>query len=518
MTTTPVEYVKINNPQGRKHPHYDDRLDLWNFLLASWRGGLGMEYRIGLDIEKARNLKFHGYYAGLFRFKREALEDYVNRVAMSPYSPLARQIVEEYVRYVTKDQPERTGSESFKELIENTDRTGRNIDTFVRDALSLALVMGEICILVDMPQSDVPIASKADAESRGLRPYAVVVLPQAIIDWSIGDDGRYDWLIIETVSLDNSVEYQSPMKVTRRTYYDKQYWQVYEQKTATDGSAGNSDGQNRKQEWTLVASGEHNCGETPVIRIVVNDVDRNALTPESWFFDLADMNRAIYNLDSLDLANLYYQTFGILILPPADDSATVVLSRAHALTENPETKGISRFIQTTGAEGESFDRKINDIKIRMFQTAGLQYNTEKNVAESGISKAWNFQRVNQFLAGVAKYAELIEARVSELAAKWQGGSDGYTAQYPRTYNVKELAELIEAVLGIKNIGFASETGRKEAIKRLYHEVLDDTTREIMATIEKEVDASEEPDPLEATGFDLNRGGDNDNAESADGPR
>lgn len=495
-----TEYVPIKNLGGRKHPHYDERQTLWNFLLASWRGGLGMSYRAGMKLSDVESLKLHGYYAGLFKFKREAAEDYINRVAMSPYTPLARQIVEEYCRYVTKDDPARKGAEKYKELIEDTDNAGRGMSLFVRDTLAMAMVMGEIGILVDMPETVEPVASKADAIEKGLRAYAVTVLPQSIVDWSIGDDGKYEWLIIETAGLVNDPTDEDGTKtVIYRTYWDKYYWQKYQ----SVQKVGDVNANTKASDWKLTASGEHPCGEVPVIRLVINDVDRNALTPESWFFDLADLNRAIYNLDSLDLANLYYQTFGILVLPPADsDAVTTILSRTHALTEHPDTNGITRFVQTTGAAGESFDRKIKELKERMYMVAGLQYQTNKNVPESGISKAWDFQRVNQFLTGIARFAEQIEKRVSSLAGKWEGNSEGYSAEYPKDYSVQELADLIAGILGIKQVGFGSETGRKESLKRMYREVLPDLSDEMRRKLDAEIDASEEPDPLK--GFDISR--------------
>jgi len=485
----PVEFKVVSNAGGRVNPTFEEKQDLWNFLLASWRGGLGQSGKFTMTETLAKELGVSGYYPGLFKFKREAAADYVNRVAMSPYTPLARMIVDEYVKYVTKDGPVRTKAEKFDDLINNADREGRSMDRFVRDALSLSMVMGEIAILVDQPTAEEEVVSQADAKAKDLRAYASIILPQNIVDWSLNSKGKYEWLIIETTNLVSSIDDDEAQTIKTRTYWDNEVWQRYQEDDSNDAQAKG------EAEWKLVASGKHPCKETPVMRIVTNDIDQNALTPESWFFDLADLNRAYYNIDSLDFANLFYATFGILILPSegGDDNEATVLSHAHALTENVDTNGITRYVQTTGAEGESFDRKLEALIIRLYMTAGLQYQTGKAVPQSGISKAWDFQRVNQFLAGLAKIAGSIEEGMSTIAACWDVlGNEGYEAAYPKNFSATELAETIEAVLGIQTIGFSSETGRKEILKHIYKETLPDVSQNIMDIIFEEIDESEEP--------------------------
>ncbi len=477
-------FPNVHNIGGREHPHHQDNIQLWDFLLASWRGGLGMAFRMGLSEQQIKTINANGYYPGLFKFKREAACDYVNRVAMSPYTPLARQIVEEYVRYVTKDDPERESAEKYTDFIENADLSGRPMDLFTRDVLALAMVMGEVAVLVDMPQAPGEVLSVADAKAKGQRAYANIILPQNIVDWALRPDGKYEWLIIENTALVSTIDSDGTEEVVTRTYWDANVWQTWTKTSDAKGTGNNSN-------WVVGLRGNHPCKETPVIRIVTNDIDQNALTPESWFFDLADMNRSVYNLNSLKLASLYYQTFGILVLPDVEDDTITNVSRSHALTENLDTKNITRFVQTDSTGIESFKAAIDDIKVDMFMTAGLQYQTGKAVPESGISKSWDFQRVNQFLAGLAKTAEFIEVNVSRLVGCWEGIGDGYAAVYPKDYAVDEIADIIEAVLGIQTIGFSSETGRKEALKHLYRKVFD-FSEETYAKIEAEIDESETP--------------------------
>jgi hypothetical protein len=59
-----------------------------------------------------------------------------------------------------------------------------------------------------------------------------------------------------------------------------------------------------------------------------------------------------------------------------------------------------------------------------------------------------------------------------------------------------------SILDLKQIGFASELGRKETLKRVYKEILGShVSPETMQTIEKEIDNSTEENPL--ANFTLN---------------
>ncbi len=489
----PDAYKAITNIGTREHPQHKEKSDLWDFLLASYKGGLGMSRRFGMSDDWARRMKLSGFYSGVFSFPREDPDSYAVRCAMTPYTPLARQIIDEFAKYVTKDKPVRENAEPFFEFLENVNRAGKTMDEFIaRDVLPIQLALGEYNILVDEPVTTREFVSLADARSAGVRPYVTPILPQSIVDWAETPDGSgYEWLIIEENKIINTIEMESAAIIRRRIYWDSEIFQIFEYTPTT-------------KSWEWVYGKSHRIGRVPVVRVVTQDADVNILTPESWAFDLFDLNRALYNMDSLDFANLYMQTLNTLILPnTGDDAEARKLAAAYALGENPAEKGISRYIAPSGTPYEAFDRKIESIIRRMYMVAGLQHRTEKNVAESGISKSWDFERVNQFLASEVKVAEYAEREIIRLVSAWMGrGETDYQAIYPKDFSVKELSDTVESILGLKTFGFYSDTGRKEAAKYMYREILTNLSEETRAKIEKEIDESEETNPF--AGFDIGR--------------
>ena len=116
------EYVEIKNIGEIRHPDYDSKLDIWEFLLASYRGGMGMQGRKGMTAAQAIDRKTNGYYAGLFSWKKENNDDYLNRVSMTPYRPYAKRIVNAFVNYITKEEPKREKTDNYKEFLVDVDR------------------------------------------------------------------------------------------------------------------------------------------------------------------------------------------------------------------------------------------------------------------------------------------------------------------------------------------------------------------------------------------------------------
>lgn len=492
---TVKEYIPVANIGGRQHPDYAAHKSIWDFLLASFRGGMGMQGRSGLGNDSKAGLAINGYYAGLYRWKKEQIEDYNVKVYMTPYVPYARRIVSAFVNYVTKKEPVREGNiGEFGELIDNCDKQSTPLRNFVRIVLSRVKVMGQYNVLVDMPKSSKSdgYVSLADQIADGQKPYCVLVNPQNVIDWQIDQYGGYEWAIIENTRLVNSIEQEKAVVVTTRTYWDARCWQRYEQDAESAA-------------WTLKASNTHNVGKCPLLRFVAEDLDEMPETPESWFFDLADINRAIYNLKANDYAGYYYQ-IPQLILPVGtiEDGKEKVVAHSEGWQEEESTKGISRYIQPTGNDHEQCRIECQDLRQEMFRIAGLYYKTDSRDAETAEAKAWDHEEMNQFLASFADTADAIETKIFETAGAWLGKKDAkIKVGYKHEYRVSDLQKVIAAILDIKTIGYSSETGRKEVTKQAYREILEGRVPdELLKKIDAEIDVSEEPDPL--GDFDMSR--------------
>ena len=190
---------------------------------------------------------------------------------------------------------------------------------------------------------------------------------------------------------------------------------LFVKKTSDDG----------KKRVEMVGADTHGLGEVPVV------LADNILTDEmygspSLIADIAYLDRAVANyLSNLD-AIVQDQTFSQLAMPaqstiPGEDIATKV-----------QELGIKRNFTFDGQAGEpmyiSPDPKqaqlildvVNRIIVEIYHTVGLssertqQDNVVSALNTSGVSKAYDFERVNSLLAAKADSLEIIENKIARL--------------------------------------------------------------------------------------------------------
>jgi hypothetical protein len=138
----------------------------------------------------------------------------------------------------------------------------------------------------------------------------------------------------------------------------------------------------------------------------------------------------------------------------------------------------------------------------MFRLAGLYHRVQTRQVETADAKKWDHEEMNQFLAAFAETAEATEKEIVRIAGLWRGIKNATVdVTYKKDYSISDLESMVAAVLDLNTIGFASETGRKEALKRIYVELIGDHVDDAtMNKIRNEIDASEQEDPLLALGM------------------
>ncbi len=488
------EQFRVASVGTREHPDRQAKLPLWNFLLSSYRGGLGMEGRTGVLHGTGRDAKANGYFPGMFKWGKESEDDYAVRVAITPYRPYGKRIINAFVNYVTSKEPTREGVDCISEDIrDNIDMRGNSMKDFVKYILKMQKVVGEMTILVDNPQTSTPYVSLQAQNESGARPYAIPIFPQDIVDWSLKDNGQYNWLLVEKVTLKNSATEDDTEEITRRYYWDDQRWQIYQE--------------GQRAEWDLatdedgnVLEGKHDIGMVPAVRIAADNFDLDAYTFESWSYDLFDINRWIYNLDGQDAENFANQTFGQAIVPRDavrdKEGLQETAGSANAWTESADESGISRYIQPTGMEHETVEKKIVRLSSEMFKLSGLYHRTETGNVESAEAKAWDNEEMSQFLSSFADIAERIEESIYALIGKWTNKECNVKVQYERVYSIDDIQAFMTGILDLKVAGVSSETARKELVKSAIKMMLDGRVPpEVMEQIIKEVDESTDIDPL-----------------------
>ncbi|MCH7496215.1 MAG: hypothetical protein IH825_09035, partial [Candidatus Marinimicrobia bacterium] len=114
------------------------------------------------------------------------------------------------------------------------------------------------------------------------------------------------------------------------------------------------------------------------------------------------------------------------------------------------------------------------------------FDVKPSLAQSGISKAFDWLSTATVLAEKADNFEEAERNTIRLWLKWQGIEDApFTVDYPDEFDVKSLEKEIEDAVKLKSLQI-SPTFEAELMKRLAKKALPKITDEKANDIEEEI--------------------------------
>lgn len=242
----------------------------------------------------------------IWKHDRETVEEFSDRSRRLYHLPLFRSNINNYVAGVLKQAPARRDlSDAWKTWHSDVDGNGTDIDALMRRALARALVFGRMHAIVDrLPVESAPV-SKAD-ERESPAPYCYLVSPLDLVDWKIGRDGQWDWVVIRRDAPDDRF-FGNEMKAPLDWYMaiDRKAFHVFREQD--------------ENSRTFVRVGEpvaHGLGTVPMATLWATEEDQDRLMCcESPFADALDFNRHQLNkLSELDETERM-QTFSILAWP-----------------------------------------------------------------------------------------------------------------------------------------------------------------------------------------------------------
>lgn len=137
-------------------------------------------------------------------------------------------------------------SPAFDDILDNIDRQGQALHPFVMDVAKQAFTDGISYVMADMPRTD-GVQTLADEKAMGVRPYAIHVKPQSVLEIVTGMVAGGETItrlrIMEEITVQDGWEYATVLQV--RVWYRESTglvrWELYRQ--------------NEKQEWYLFEEG-----------------------------------------------------------------------------------------------------------------------------------------------------------------------------------------------------------------------------------------------------------------------
>ena len=278
----------------------------------------------------------------------------------------------------------------------------------------------------------------------------------------------------------NSDRQGQPNKVIkRRTLITKDYWQRFEQRIDRVWP------QASRQAASQSSRSDRHTQQLPIQQ-------STSITP--GIDDLLTIHDAVLAGESELLTNILKQTYGQLVLPasagdivtkikrrisatnpdidmtaPDVEQAILVevnqqLSRTKAIKEDSEEKGISRYIQPTGATTQSIiDHDDRLVTMMMNLLVCIPPNANQQIRGQ-------HQPISAAPSTLAAGLEELEKRIWELFNRFDSSIKVPEIRYNQDYDIHELKAVIAAIVELGNFN-VSDSYQKQVRRTLTH-VLD----------------------------------------------
>jgi len=461
---------------SRRHPLYEATKEHWEFLESTYNGGR------------------EWFKENVHRYLKEGDKEFNNRLARAYRFNHTREVVDLLNKYLFKQNITRSedAPESVKKFWKRATRNGLSIKDFARQISKKTSIFGRVAIVIDNnAPEEASEMSVAEAKALDIKTYAYIVPPEHILDYSHDEDGDLNWILLKEIRRDDSDPMASSGK--QSTFY--RLWTRNEWVLLTRKQIG------RSQKIVIVEQGNHNLGEVPVI-LADNIVSDDDWVTPALIDDIAYLDKAVGNyLSNLD-AIIQDQTFSQLAMPaqnllPGDDNYNklVEVGTNRIFLFDGESGAVPFYLSPDVKQAGILLDVINKIINEIYHTVGLagertkQDNSQGIDNSSGVAKAYDFERVNALLAAKADSLEIIENRIVEIVALWNGEEakveDKCFVSYPDNFDTRGLYDEFDLAARLMLVD-APDAVRQEQMKTLIDKLFPQLKASLRATMEAQL--------------------------------
>jgi hypothetical protein len=470
MTTDLTFKLYQTNSNGskflRRHPKYDDYKPEWDFFLEC--------YLNPIDYADKH----------LFKYFKEGDNEFRERKKRAYRENHTKKVVELINSYLFKAQAKRKiVNDALFNFRENATGNFKSIENFMQHSVArFANLLGRVYVVVDKKNPEVLTGTHLD-NIKGM-PYCYVVFPQDVLDLSFDDVGNIRWILLKESVRDDENPFESTGEINEqyRLWYGGDWWLF------------DSNGDE-------IASGSTGLDETPVIA-VDGEEGLDVYNGVSLIKDIAYIDRAIFNNWSRLDVIVNDQTFSQLIIPAEgiiftdtdEDMKSQILEMAtnRVFLYSSQAQVPPKYISPDASQAQFILSMIEKQTKQLYAINGLSGEVASDVKiQSGLAKAYDFDKLNKMLASRASSFEVAERKIFRLASKWMGidtnnFNEICVIDYPDDFDVRSLADEISYAqeMSLLNI---SETFEKQIKKNIVYKAFPKLDRDTLKVIEDEID-------------------------------
>jgi hypothetical protein len=451
------------------HPLYEKYFPMWKMYLDTFEGG---ECMAQPDY--------------LHKHSREADEDFEARLKRVHYTNYCEPLTTFFTDFIYTETIHRDGgtkNDVFTDFINDVNRKGDNITSFMADGVSNEYqIFGMAYGLVDAPPrpEGVSVVTKADEKAFGLKPYWILIRAVEVLDWGVDDFDQYVYFkrrqfVTDTDTRGRKVDIERYTEWTLDTI------------TVTDITKVNS------VEQVTQTQRKNQLGKVPVVVARYMRSKEDPFMGISFLRDLSKDNIAVMNLTSLLDEFLYKQCFNILAMEmesdlPKADQEDGAMGTSNVLIY---PKGVKApvYIAPSATPADKIAQERGTIVAEMYRRAAQDTVNElfNGGGSSGFSKAQSFRTTVPRIASRAEALEKFEIDMFKLTYEYMGETwDGKIA-YKDHYEITNLSDALSQMTTLfKDLLIPSETFAREEMNRMISLFDGKIAQDVLKTIRQEI--------------------------------
>lgn len=447
----------------------------------------------------------HAIDTYLDRFPREDLEKFQRRANSAHYVNLVEPVVDLRLSFLNRKPFVYDGVDAlFSEDADDSGEAwaenagdGRTWHEHMRSNRLVAALLGWRPVLIDVENADllstVEPMSRAQAEAAGVRAKLVPMFPAHVWDWQCDATGALVWAKLG------------------RCYQERWEW---------DGPALDVE---RVQVWTRthvltyrierpkgheprvleLPRREHGLGVVPLVsyrgRPIVDD---DGIQGHSTASAVAGYARKLYNyLSELD-EMLAGSTFPMLQAPiksrlegtgasskKSTQQNELVIGASNLLPVAPDSSREWKWVVPEAAAAQVYEERIKATIAESKRVGRTEFMGAAH-AQSGVSRAFEFEGQNRAIADLAQSYAQAEQAILRLVHRVQIGDDGaddVRVIAPDSYAVEEMEKELEKAILALDLGLGATAGA-EIRKRIAGAMLPNLSAELAKKIDAEIEA------------------------------
>ena len=443
---------------NKVHKIYETHLPRWRYYYASFNGGF--DYRKS-SLEMLR------------RYLNEELQpgqQYDNRLNYTALENSCKMVVDTYRAFLFRALPSRTlgnlaNLPYINSFLTDIDYDGSDIDGFMKEANSLAMIYGHCWVLVDKPVTENAMTLAEEIEL-DVRPYTQLVTPENIMDWHY-----HRVLGKQTLVYLKMKEYED-----EDTLKVKMWTNDYVTRYSLDKKTG---------KVTVLEETVNTIGIIPFIMLKANPSHHKAYGI-SDLADVAKIQQAIFGLMSEAEQAIRISSHPSLV-KTADTEASAGAGAVINMSDNLPGDLKPYLLQPSSSNVDSIIKLLKEHQTMIMKMTHLEAVVgTKTVAKSGVALQTEFSMLNTRLGDKADSLERLEIKIWELFQVWSDykADDTFLIEYKKKFDLRDEVTDLTNLKAVRDMGISSDTLRKEIEKQIAKiiihngDVLEDIVEEI----------------------------------------